>query len=400
MFAYLKGKIAMNKKNEQLLEIIKRHAVAIYSVEGLTERLEKGEKLRIKFGADPSRPDLHLGHTVPLRILKAFQEAGHEVVFLIGDYTAMIGDPSGKSKTRPSLTKEETTKNGKTYMEQVGKVLDLSKNIKVEYNSNWFAKMDFEEILKLCSKYTVARLLERDDFANRFNSNKPISVHELLYPLMQGYDSVKLHADVEIGGTDQTFNVLVGRELQRDFDQTPQEVITFPLLPGLDGVEKMSKSLGNYIGINDCADEMFEKCMKVPDTLLQTYFTLTTDFDLDTAIKLINEDVVNAHVVYGKEIVKMYHSESEAESAYERYKKVAKGGIPTDLEEVNPGKENPTLIDSLMAGKLCNSTSEARRLIAQNGVKVNGAVETNINRVVESGAVIQKGKNKFVKIVY
>jgi len=390
----------MNKKNEQLLEIIKRHAVAIYSVEGLTERLEKGEKLRIKFGADPSRPDLHLGHTVPLRILKAFQEAGHEVVFLIGDYTAMIGDPSGKSKTRPSLTKEETTKNGQTYMEQVGKVLDLTKNIKVEYNSNWFAKMDFEEILKLCSKYTVARLLERDDFANRFNNNKPISVHELLYPLMQGYDSVKLHADVEIGGTDQTFNVLVGRELQRDFDQTPQEVVTFPLLPGLDGVEKMSKSLGNYIGINDSADEMFEKCMKVPDTLLQTYFTLTTDFDLDTAIKLIGEDVVNAHVVYGKEIVKMYHSFEDAESAYERYKKVAKGGIPTDLEEVNPGKENPTLIDCLMAGKLCNSTSEARRLIAQNGVKVNGAVETNIGRVVESGAVIQKGKNKFIKVVY
>ena len=206
--------------------------------------------------------------------------------------------------------------------------------------------------------------------------------------------------DVEIGGTDQTFNVLVGRELKRDFNQTPQEVITFPLLPGLDGVEKMSKSLGNYIGINDSADEMFEKCMKVPDTLLQTYFTLTTDYDLDSATKLIAEDVVNAHVVYGKEIVKMYHSESEAESAYERYKKVAKGGIPTDLEEVNPNKENPTLIDCLMAGKLCNSTSEARRLIAQNGVKVNGEVETNINRVVESGAVIQKGKNKFVKISY
>ena len=390
----------MNKKNEQLLEIIKRHAVAIYSVEGLTERLEKGEKLRIKFGADPSRPDLHLGHTVPLRILKAFQEAGHEVIFLIGDYTAMIGDPSGKSKTRPSLTKEETTKNGQTYMEQVGKVLDLSKNIKVEYNSNWFAKMDFEEILKLCSKYTVARLLERDDFANRFNTNKPISVHELLYPLMQGYDSVKLNSDVEIGGTDQTFNVLVGRELQRDFGQTPQEVITFPLLPGLDGVEKMSKSLGNYIGINDSADEMFEKCMKVPDTLLQTYFTLTTDYDLDSAMKLISEDVVNAHVVYGKEIVKMYHSAEEAESAYERYKKVAKGGIPTELEEINPNKENPTLIDCLMASKLCSSTSEARRLIAQNGVKINGKVETNINRVVESGAVIQKGKNKFVKISY
>lgn len=389
----------MKKENENLLELIQRRAVAIYSIEGLKEKLESGKKLTIKFGADPSRPDLHLGHTVPLRILKAFQDAGHEVVFLIGDYTAMIGDPSGKSKTRPSLTREETAENGRTYMEQVGKVLDLSKNVRVEYNSKWFEKMSFEEVLKLSSKYTVARLLERDDFANRYNANKPIGVHEFMYPLMQGYDSVMLNSDIEIGGTDQTFNVLVGRELQRDYNQTPQEVITFPLLLGLDGVEKMSKSLGNYIGISDPADLMFEKCMRVPDNMLKDYFALTTDYDIALAEKLMKEDIMQAHIVYATEIVTMYHSKEDAEKALARYKEVAKGGIPENILEVNVEKENPTLIDCLMASKLCNSTSEARRLIQQNGVKVNGEIINEFNKIVEKGSVIQKGKNKFVKIV-
>lgn len=385
---------------DELLEKIKRVATHIYSIEDLEEKIKSGKKLRIKFGADPSRPDLHLGHTVPLRVLKAFQDAGHEVVFLIGDFTAMIGDPSGKSKTRPSLSFEETRKNSETYINQVVKILDIDK-IKVMYNSEWLSKMSFEDVLKLGAKYTVARLLERDDFAKRLAEQKPIGVHEMFYPLMQGYDSVALNCDIEIGGTDQTFNVLVGRELQRDYNQTPQTVITFPLLVGLDGVEKMSKSLGNYIGISEDAETMFEKAMKIQDGVLETYFELTTDYDLDKAKELIKNDVILAHVEYAKTIVEMYHSKEDAVRAYERYKQVASGGVPTNVEEIKIGKDKATLIECIMASGLCKSTSEARRLIQGNGVKVNGAICTNFNEELDltKETIIQKGKNKFFKAV-
>lgn len=385
---------------DELLEKIKRVATHIYSIEDLEEKIKSGKKLRIKFGADPSRPDLHLGHTVPLRVLKAFQDAGHEVVFLIGDFTAMIGDPSGKSKTRPSLSFEETRKNSETYINQVVKILDIDK-IKVMYNSEWLSKMSFEDVLKLGAKYTVARLLERDDFAKRLAEQKPIGVHEMFYPLMQGYDSVALNCDIEIGGTDQTFNVLVGRELQRDYNQTPQTVITFPLLVGLDGVEKMSKSLGNYIGITEDAETMFEKAMKIQDGALETYFELTTDYDLDKAKDLIKNDIIEAHVEYAKTIVEMYHSKEDAIRAYERYKQVASGGVPTNVEEVKIGKDKATLIECIMASGLCKSTSEARRLIQGNGVKVNGAVCSNFNEELDltQETIIQKGKNKFFKAI-
>ena len=243
---------------EEKIELIIRRGVQIFNEDSLREKLNSGKKLIIKFGADPSRPDLHLGHTVALRLLKDLQDLGHEIVFVIGDFTAMIGDPSGRSKTRPALTFDETRKNGETYFKQVAKILD-PKKIRITYNSEWLAKMTFEDVVKLTGKYTVARILERDDFANRFKNNVPIGIHEFLYPLMQGYDSVALNADVEIGGTDQTFNLLVGRELQKDYGQESQDVMVLPLLVGLDGKEKMSKSLGNYIGIDEPANVMYEK---------------------------------------------------------------------------------------------------------------------------------------------
>ena len=261
------------------LELIKRKAVQIISEEDLDKKLKSGKKLTIKLGADPSRPDLHLGHTVVLRALKTFQEMGHEVVFIIGDYTGMIGDPTGKSKTRPALTYEQVHSAGESYFKQVTKILDPEKT-KIVYNSEWLSKLSFKDVLSLASKYTVARMLERDDFKKRYENNMPLSMHELFYPLMQGYDSVAINADIEIGGTDQTFNLLVGRELQKNYDQEPQVVITFPLLVGLDGKDKMSKSLDNYIGIDESPETMYEKAMKIPDDVLFDYYKLTTDLDL------------------------------------------------------------------------------------------------------------------------
>lgn len=309
---------------EEKIELILRRGVQIFNEESLREKLKNGEKMVVKFGADPSRPDLHLGHTVSLRLLKDLQDLGHEIVFVIGDFTAMIGDPSGKSKTRPSLTFEETRKSGETYFNQVTKILDAEKT-KIVYNSEWLRKMSFEDVIKLAGKYTVARILERDDFKNRFNSNIPIGIHEFLYPLMQGYDSVALNADLEIGGTDQTFNLLVGRELQRDYGQDAQDVMVLPLLVGLDGKEKMSKSLGNYIGIDESPEVMFEKAMRIPDNILFEYFKLTTDIDLKYAQELIDKDILEAHRQYAREIIKMYHGEKYIETAEERYKTVASG---------------------------------------------------------------------------
>lgn len=382
------------------LELIKRRAVQIFSEEDLDKKMKSGKKLVIKLGADPSRPDLHLGHTVVLRALKKFQELGHEVVFVIGDYTAMIGDPSGKSKTRPALTYEQTRKSGETYYKQVIKILDKDKT-KVRYNSEWLSEMNFGDVISLTSKYTVARILERDDFKNRYENNLPLSMHELLYPLMQGYDSVALNADIEIGGTDQTFNLLVGRELQRDYNQEPQTVMTFPLLVGLDGKEKMSKSLGNYIGIDEAPEVMYEKAMKIPDDVLFDYFKLTTDMDLDKSKELIEKDVVEAHRVYAREIIKLYHGEEAIKEAEERYKQVAKGGIPEDIKEFKVEEKEIVITDLLVKVGFASSKGEAKRMITGRGVKLNGETVEDIALTVkiEDSVILQFGKNKFIKVI-
>lgn len=382
------------------IDLIKRKAVDIFSEEELNKKLESGKKLIIKLGADPSRPDLHLGHTVVLRALKTFQEMGHEVVFVIGDFTGMIGDPSGKSKTRQPLTFEQTRQSGETYLRQVTKILDKEKT-KIAYNSEWLSKMNFKDIIELTSKYTVARILERDDFKNRYENNLPLSMHELMYPLMQGYDSVALNADIEIGGTDQTFNLLVGRELQKDYGQERQVVLTFPLLVGLDGKEKMSKSLDNYIGIDESPEVIYEKAMKIPDNVLMEYFRLTTDVETKEAEVLIKEDIVKAHKKYAKEIIKMYHGEDKIAIAEERYNKVAKGEIPTDVREYKYNSNNEINICNLLVDiKFANSKSEAKRMILGKGVKIDGNVIENINEMINPKAkIIQFGKNKFIKIV-
>ena len=389
----------MQMNAQQAYDNILRDAVSVYSKEGLKEKLESGKKLKIKLGADPSRPDLHLGHSVVLRKLRMLQELGHEIVFVIGDFTAMIGDPTGRSKTRVPLTFEQTRENSRSYYEQVTKILDREKT-RITYNSEWLSKMNFADVLSLAGKYTVARILERDDFAKRYAENQAIGMHEMFYPLMQGYDSVALEADIEVGGTDQTFNLLVGRELQRDYGQTPQEVITFPLLPGLDGVEKMSKSLDNYIGIDEEPGIMFEKCMKVPDSLLLTYFNLTTDLAEEDYAELVKTDIRAAHFLYASAIVRLYHGEQAVVPAEERYKKVASGGTPENMESYDAAVGTP-VVDMLVKSGLAPSKSEARRLMQGGGVKLDGTQLKDPSAVFgEKGEyVLSKGKNRFVKII-
>ena len=392
--------------NDNNIDIIVRKAVQIYSEDTLVKKIKSGKKLVVKFGADPSRPDLHLGHTVPLRVLKMLQDMGHDIVFVIGDFTAMIGDPSGKSKTRPQLTFEETRKSGETYFKQVTKILDKEKT-KIVYNSEWLNKMNFKDVLELTGKYTVARLLERDDFSNRFNNKTPIGVHEFMYPLMQGYDSVAIHADIEIGGTDQTFNLLVGRELQKDYGQEQQDVIVFPLLVGLDGKEKMSKSLDNYIGIDEEPSIMFEKSMRIPDDCLEDYFRLTTDIDTNTYKDWINTDIVDAHRKFAREIIKMYHGEEFIKDAEDKYNAKANKTLSDNIDTIKFNGELPiTLIDLLNELKIVSSKSEGRRLIEQNGISVNQEKENNVDRVItkedfnDGFIVIQKGKKVFLKVTF
>ena len=382
------------------LEIIKRKAVDIFSEEDLDKKIKSGKKLTIKLGCDPSRPDLHIGHSVVLRVLKQFQDMGHEVVFLIGDFTAMIGDPSGKSKTRPALTFEQTRKAAESYMEQATKILDPEKT-KIRYNSEWHSKMNFEDIIILLSHYTVARIMERDDFKNRFENNLPLSMHELLYPLMQGYDSVALESDIEIGGTDQTFNVLVGREIQKDYGQEPQVVMTFPLLVGLDGKEKMSKSLGNYIGISEDPFVKVEKAMKIPDDCLRQYYELATDMPMDEINEIMAGDIREAHFRFAKELLKMYDDVNEFEELKAKYLEIAKGGIPDEVPELKVAEKEIGLTDALVNAGLMPSKAEAKRMVKGNGVKVNGKVVDDVQMTlnVSENPVIQVGKNKFVKLV-
>ena len=384
------------------LEFIKKIAVDIISEEELMKKLSENRKLIIKLGADPSRPDLHLGHTVVLRALKHFQEMGHDVIFVIGDFTGMIGDPSGRNKTRPALTKEQTREAGKSYFKQVTKILDKNKT-KIMYNSEWLSKMNFNDVIDIASKYTIAQLLERDDFKNRYQNNLPISVHELLYPLIQGYDSVQLKADIEIGGTDQTFNLLVGRELQKAYGQEKQVVITFPLLVGLDGKEKMSKSLDNYIGIDESPEIIYEKCMKIPDNCLLEYFVLTTDIEEETAKEFMEKDIVEAHRIYAREIIKMYHGEEFVLDAENRYNAISNGLIPDNIDVVNISKENPKINITylLVSLNFVNSKSEAKRMISQRAVKINDNVITDINYVLDlkNEIILKYGKNKVIKII-
>lgn len=382
------------------LEIIKRKAVQIFSEQDLDKKLNSGKKLTIKLGADPSRPDLHIGHSVVLRVLKNFQDMGHEVVFVIGDFTGMIGDPSGKSKTRPALTFEETRKSAETYLEQATKILDRDKT-RIAFNSEWLSKLNFEDVIKLCSKYTVARIMERDDFKNRFENGLPLSMHELLYPLMQGYDSVALNADIEIGGTDQTFNLLVGRELQKDYEQEPQIVMTFPLLVGLDGKEKMSKSLDNYIGLNDTPFAKLEKSMRIPDEVLRQYFELATDMPIDEINSILNGDIREAHFEFAKELIRMYDTNVDFEEIKNRYLNIANGGIPDDTKEVCIENKQMNVCDLLVELNIASSRSDAKRKIEGKGIKIDAELQLDVNEVIDfsNGAkVVQFGKSKFIKV--
>ena len=382
------------------LEIIKRKAVQIFNEEDLDRKIKSGKKLTIKLGADPSRPDLHIGHSVVLRVLKQFQDMGHEVVFVVGDFTGMIGDPSGKSKTRPSLTFEQTRKSAETYLEQATKILDKEKT-RIAFNSEWLSKMNFEDVIKLASHYTVARIMERDDFKNRFENNLPLSMHELLYPLMQGYDSVALNADIEIGGTDQTFNLLVGRDLQKDYGQESQVVMTFPLLVGLDGKEKMSKSLDNYIGISEDPFTKLEKSMKIPDDVLRQYFELATDLPTDEIDAIMNDDIREAHFKFAKELLKMYDDVNEFENLKQKYLNIAKGGIPTDVKELKIQEDEINICDLLVRAGFASSKGEAKRMIKGNGVKLNSKVVNDISETIitKEKNIIQFGKNKFKKVI-
>ena len=373
--------------------------------EKLVKANKEGRQLVVKLGLDPSAPDIHLGHTVVLRKMKQLQDLGHKVVIIIGDFTGKIGDPTGKSKTRNALTTEQVLENAKTYQKQIFKVLDKEKT-EVRFNSEWLAKLNFEDVVKLAATITVARMLEREDFKKRYESHTPISVHEFFYPLMQGYDSVAINADIELGGTDQRFNLLMGRALQKEFGQESQVVIMMPIIEGLDGVNKMSKSLGNYIGVDEEAGVMYQKAMEIPDELIVKYYNLVTDVHPDVVNKIeqdLKEDKVNPRDIkmgLAKEIVRLYHGEEKANFAEERFKSVfQKGQIPSDILTVEASKENFDLAQIVVDNKLVPSKSELRRLIKQGGVKVNSEKVNDLQEVVLEGElIVQIGKKKFIKI--
>lgn len=397
------------------LELLKRGTAEIISTEDLRTKLlrarEAGRPLRVKLGTDPSAPDIHLGHAVVYRKLKQFQDLGHQVYFLIGDFTGRIGDPTGKKETRPALTKAEVEANARTYEEQLAKILDPEK-IKVVFNSSWLAPLTFEDVIKLSGKYTVARMLERDDFAKRFAEQRPIFVHEFFYPLMQGYDSVALHADVELGGTDQKFNLLVGRELQRGYGQEPQIALMMPLLVGTDGVNKMSKSLGNYIGINEPPEEIYGKVMSIPDTLLIDYFELATEVPLPE-VRRIEAGLAGGSLHprdlkrrLAREIVDLYHPgrSGEAEAHFDRL--FLHKDVPEEMPEVVLEGAELTAAGALWVVKLLRraglapSNSEARRLVEQGAVKLDGALvsDPEAEVVPADGGVLQVGKRQFARL--
>ena len=389
------------------LEVIKRGAVEIIPEDELIAKLKLARPLRIKAGFDPTAPDLHLGHTVLIQKMKQFQELGHEVIFLIGDFTGMIGDPSGKSETRKQLTREEVVKNAETYKEQIFKILDPQKTT-IEFNHTWMEEMDAVSMIGLAAKYTVARMLEREDFKQRYQKQQPISIHEFLYPLIQGYDSVALKADVELGGTDQRFNLLMGRELQREYGQAPQVVLTMPLLEGTDGVHKMSKSLGNYIGINEAPEEMFGKIMSISDALMWRYYELLSDKSL-TEIQAMRAQVENEAVhpmevkkSLAAELVERFHGAEAARSAQDYFEtRYQKKSVPKEIKKQFSAPD-PVWICELIADRLgfAKSRGEARRLIAQGAVKVDGKVVTDVNFQFQGRdhEIIEVGKNRIAQV--
>jgi tyrosyl-tRNA synthetase len=393
---------------KQALELIKRGTEEILLEEDLLERLKTGKPLRVKCGFDPTAPDLHLGHTVLLNKMRQLQDMGHEVMFLIGDFTGMIGDPSGKNETRPPLTREQVKENAETYQKQVYKVLDPQKT-KIMFNSEWMDKFNAVDMIKLAASHTVARMLERDDFHKRYTTGQPIAIHEFLYPLIQGYDSVAMHADIELGGTDQRFNLLMGRELQKHLGQKPQIVITLPLLLGLDGVKKMSKSLGNYIGIDEPPQEMFGKVMSISDETMWVYYEVISYKPLEEIEKLRTE-VANGmnprdvKFILGKEIVARFHGEEAAEHAQAAFiAQFQQGAMPEDLPEVHVtiGAEGMKLANLIATAGLTDSTSDALRMIMQGAVKIDGERVTDKNLLMQAGQtiILQVGKRRFSKLI-
>ena len=388
------------------LEILKRNVVDLVSEEELLKRLEEGRPLRVKLGVDPSRPDLHLGHMVVLRKLREFQDLGHRVILIIGDFTAMIGDPSGRSETRPMLSFEEVRENAKTYSEQAFKVLD-EKRTELRYNGEWLSKLSFADVIRLSSKYTVARMLERDDFSKRFEEGIPISISEFLYPLAQAYDSVAIEADVELGGTDQLFNLLVGRKIQQEYGQRPQIVMTMPIIEGTDGKLKMSKSYGNYVAFNDPPKEMFGKLMSIPDHLITKYMRLLTDippekideYEREMEARRINPRDVKLELA--RTITEFFHGPEEASRAQEEFIKIfSKRELPDEMPVFEIDREVP-LVDLLIDLGVTSSRSEARRLISQGGVRLNGQKITDIHAKIplDFDGILRVGKRKFFKLV-
>lgn len=404
------------KDLQKQLEIIRRGVVEIVPEDELIRKLKRSldedRPLRVKLGMDPTAPDIHLGHTVVLHKLRQFQELGHEVVLILGDFTGRIGDPTGRSETRAQLTEEQIMENVATYKEQAGKILDMDRT-RVVFNSTWLAKLTFADVVTLAAKYTVARMLERDDFARRYQEGIPIGIHEFLYPLMQGYDSVALNADVELGGTDQKFNLLVGRDLQREFGQEPQVAIMVPILEGLDGVQKMSKSLGNYIGISEPPKEIYGKAMSLPDELIVRYFELVTPVSIED-VREIKSGLEggtlhprDAKMRLARELVRMFHGEEAAQEAEKEFVAVfQKGEIPSDmpvvvLESEKLGGDGGIWLPKLLAlAGLVDSTSAGKRFIGQGAVKIDGEriVDPEARVIVKDGMIIQVGKRKFARI--
>ncbi len=366
--------------------------------EDLRERLKSGRPLRVKAGFDPTAPDLHLGHTVLIRKMRHFQDLGHEVIFLIGDMTGLIGDPTGRNLTRPPMTRADIDRNAETYKSQVFKILDPEKTT-VDFNSRWLESMKFEDMIRLCSHYTVARILERDDFAKRYADHTPISVHEFLYPLAQGYDSVALKADVELGGNDQKFNLLVGRELQRSFGQTPQIVATVPLLEGLDGVEKMSKSKGNYVGITESPEEMFRKLMSIGDDLMFRYYELLTDLSVSEIQQLRHAHPKETKMKLAKLIIADFHSAADAERAASEWVRVVAGGeVPADIETVQIAEPSLRIDKVLAKAGIAASTSDANRLVKAGSVEVNGQRVTEFISLAFPGEYVIRSGKKWKKV--
>lgn len=392
---------------EEQLAVIRRGTVEILLEDDLRKKLAKGRPLRVKAGFDPTAPDLHLGHTVLLTKLRQFQDLGHEVIFLIGDFTGLIGDPTGKNATRPPLTPEEVAANAETYREQVFKVLDPLKT-RVVFNSEWMSKIDAAGLVRIAAQHTVARMLERDDFHKRYTEGRPIAIHEFLYPLIQGYDSVALNADIELGGTDQKFNLLVGRQLQGNHGQEPQVVITMPLLEGTDGIQKMSKSLGNYIGINDAPGEIFGKIMSISDELMWRYYELLSFKDSGAITKLREEidlgrNPRDVKIELGCELVARFHNTKAADDARDGFlNRFSRGQQPTDIPVINIESDGEAiaLSSAIRTADLAASTSEARRLINQGAVRLNGERVGDVNAVLSPGSssTVEVGKRRIAVI--